>query len=68
MDRPDFLQGLKNLKTCNIRLIIIKKHEIPQLKGNNVHCGYAPQPGRVLKKLNARQSEKFLDFLRNPFF
>ena len=28
---------------------------------------YARQPGRVLKKLNVRQSETFLDFLPNPF-
>ena len=29
---------------------------------------YAPQPGRVLGKLNARQSEHFIEFLQNPFF
>ena len=28
---------------------------------------YAWQPGRVFKKLNARRSENFLEFLQNPF-
>ena len=42
------------------------------LVDNTVFLEYAvaicPSAGKGLKKLNAQQSEKFLEFLQNPFF